>query len=84
MQVRLREMLLTLPVFVGVMLAGFLGMVDGMDMMTMGDMRVMPGALMIPGVVMVGGCPMVAGGVFMMFGGFAMMLSALVGHRNLR
>jgi len=39
-----------------------------MDVMTMGDLRLMTGALMIPGVVM--------------FGGFAMMLSALVGHKT--
>lgn len=83
-QIRLREILLTLPVLVGVLLACFLGMVDRMDVMSMGDMRVMTGALMISGIVMFGGRSVVAGGVFVMFGGFAMMVSALVGHKNLR
>jgi len=69
-------------VLVGVLLTCFLGMVDRMDVMPMGDMRVMTGALVIPGIVMFGGCSMVAGGVFVMFGGFAMMLSDLVGHKT--
>ena len=73
-----------MTVFVGVVLTCFLGMVDRMDVMPMCDMRVMTGALMIPRIVMFGGCSMVAGGMLVMLRGFAMMLSALVGHKNLR
>jgi len=62
-------MLLRLSVFVGVVLTCFLGMVDRVDVVPLGDMRVMAGALMIPSVVMFGGCSMVAGAVFVMLRG---------------
>ena len=70
--------------FVGVVLTCFLGMIYRVNVMPLGDMRMMAGAFMIPALVMFGGRSMVAGGMVVMLRGFTMVLSALIGHKNLR
>jgi hypothetical protein len=71
---------LVLTVLVGVMLAGFLGMLNRVDVMPVRDMRMVAGALMVTGFVVIGCCSMVASGVFVMLRGLAMMLGAVCGH----
>ena len=65
---------------VGVVLAGFLGMMNRMDRMPMRDMGMMPCALVIPRFVVVGCHSMMASRVFVVLGGLAMMLGGFFGH----
>jgi len=69
-----------LTVFVGVVLAGFLGMVNRVDVMPVRDVRMVASALMIAGFVLFCGCSMVVSRVFVMLRGLAMMLGGLSGH----
>ena len=69
-----------MTVFVSVVLAGFFGMKNSVDMVAVGDVRVMARALMIPRFVAFGGCSMMLGSVFVVLGSFAMMLGGLHGH----
>jgi hypothetical protein len=69
-----------LTVIVGVMLARFFGVVDGVDVMAACDVRVMAGLLMIPTLVVFGCCAVMASSVFVMLRGLAMMVGGLSGH----
>jgi len=74
--------LLLLAVLVGVMLAGFLGMVDRMGLMPLRDVRMMPSALVVPSFVVVGCCSVMASSVIVVFRSLAMMLGAFFGHEK--
>ena len=65
---------------VGVVFACFLGVMDGVVQVALGDLRVMAGLFVVAGVVMVGGLTVMAGGVVMVFRSFAVMFGALRGH----
>jgi len=67
-------------VFVRVVLACLLRMMDGLVQMALRDVAMMAGLFVLTGFVVFGGCPMVAGGLFMMLSSFAMMFGALGGH----
>jgi hypothetical protein len=68
-------------VLYGVELAGFLGMMGGVQMMSMGDMRMMPRLFVLPRLVLFGGLPMMAGGMFVMLRGFVVMFcSRMASH----
>jgi hypothetical protein len=67
-------------VLVGVMLAGFVGMVSGVDRVSMGDVGVVPGLLVIARLMVFGRFAMMRGGVFMMFGGLQMMFRSVMSH----
>jgi hypothetical protein len=69
---------LVLAVIVGVMLAGFFGVMLGVNMMALRDVRVVPGGFMIAALVMIGRRLMVLGGMFVMLSGFAMMLDSFL------
>jgi hypothetical protein len=76
---------LLVTVFVGVMLAGFFGVMDRMDEMTLRNVRVMAGFVVISGVMVVGGRSMMASSVIVVLRGLAMVLGAFFGHlKNLR
>ena len=67
-------------VLVGVMLAGFFGVVDRMDEMTLRDVRVMAGFVVISSFVVVGGRSMMASSVIVVLRGLAMVLGAFFRH----
>lgn len=67
-----------MAVLVGVMLAGLLGVMFGVDLMALRHVRVMPGFLVVAAFVMVGRRLMVLGGMLVMFSGFAMMLDSVL------
>ena len=76
---------------VGVVLTGFFGVVDRMDVVPLRNVRMVPSLLMIPSFMVVGCSSMMTSGVIVVFRGFAMMLSGFFGHgkppmqyRNLR
>jgi hypothetical protein len=69
-----------LAVIVGVMLAGFFGVMHRVDLMPARDVRVMAGLVMIPTFMMVGCCAVMASGVFVVLRGLAMMLGGFSGH----
>jgi hypothetical protein len=71
--------ILHLDVLVGVMLTGFFGVVDRMDVMPLRNVRMVPSLLMIPSFMVVGCRSMMTSGVIMVFRGFAMMLSGFFG-----
>ncbi len=61
----------------GVVLAGLLGVVDGMKMVAVRDMGVVPGLFVIRAAVMFRGLTMVLGGGFVVFGGLLVMVGEL-------
>jgi hypothetical protein len=65
-----------LPVLVGVMLAGLLGMMNRMHVMTMRNMGVVAGLRVVPRLVMIRRRAMVLRGMFVVLGCFAMMLDS--------
>lgn len=65
---------------VGVVLAGFFGVMRCVVVMTGCHVRVMRGLLMVPGGVMFGGCAMMARRMFVVLCGFQMMLSGFFRH----
>lgn len=67
-------------VLVGVMLAGFVGMVAGVQCMSVGDVGVVPGLLVIARLVVLGRFAMMRGGVFVMFSGLQMMFRSVMSH----
>jgi hypothetical protein len=69
-----------LPVVLGVMLAGFFGVMLGVVVVPLRDVRMVAGLFMIAGAVMLGGGAMMFGGVLVMLGGFQMMLRGVFGH----
>jgi hypothetical protein len=70
----------------GVVLAGFFGVMVGMVEMTLGDVGVMPGLLVIAPFMVLGRGQMVLLGVFMMLRRLSMVLDGFFGHgiRSLR
>lgn len=71
---------LHLDVLVGVMLTGFFGVVDRMDVMPLRNVRMVPSLLMIPSFMVVGCSSMMTSGVFVVLSSFAMVLSGFFGH----
>jgi hypothetical protein len=63
-------------------LAGFLGVMCRVQVMTMGDMGVMGGGFGVAALVMVGGMLMMLGGLRMEFRGLAMVLDDMLGMRH--
>jgi hypothetical protein len=58
----------------GVVLAGFVGMVRGVQVMAMRDMRVVPGLFVLGGAMMFGGLTVMLGGGLVVFGRLVVML----------
>ncbi len=69
--------------FVGVVLAGFFGMLSGVDSVAMRNMRVMTSRFMVAFLVVRGGSLVVLGRFLMMLGGFLMVFRTLMWHANL-
>jgi hypothetical protein len=69
-----------LAVIGGVMLAGFFGVMNRIDVMAVCDVRVMAGFLMIAGSMMLGCRPMVLGGFFVVLCGFHMVIRSRFRH----
>jgi hypothetical protein len=69
-----------LAVIGGVMLAGFFGVMNRIDVMAVGDVCVMAGFLMIAGSVMLGCRTMVLGGFFVVLCGFHMVIRSRFRH----
>jgi hypothetical protein len=65
-------------VLVGVVLACLLGVLGGVQGVTVGHVRVMGGLLMITAYVVTGRFAVMLGGVFVVFGGLRVMLGAFV------
>jgi hypothetical protein len=61
-------------VVVGVVLAGFFGVMDCVQMMAVGHVSVVSGLFVIVGFVVLGSREMVLRGVTMVLGGFAVMI----------
>jgi len=74
---RLRRVL---AVLVRVVLAGFLRVMYGVDMVAMGHVGMVTGCFVVPGFMMLGSGAMMLGGVLVMFGGFFMVFRALFRH----
>jgi hypothetical protein len=69
-----------MAVIVRVMLAGFLGVMLGVDVMPLRHMRVMTGQMMVATFVMIGRCFVMLGGMFVMLCSFAVMFRRLFRH----
>ena len=69
-----------MSVVVGVVLAGFCGVVGGVVLMTLRDVRVVAGRLMAARFMVLGGGEMVLGRAFVMRRGFAVMVCSFLGH----
>jgi hypothetical protein len=67
-----------MAVIARVMLAGFFGVVLGVDLMALCHLRVMTGRLVVATLVVVGRRPMVPGGMLVMLSGFAVMFRGLL------
>jgi hypothetical protein len=65
---------------VGVVFAGFLRMMHRVDMMAVGHMSVVTGFVVVPRFMVLGCGEMMLRGVFVMFGCFLVMFSALFRH----
>jgi hypothetical protein len=65
---------LLVTVIVGVVLAGFFGVMDCVQMMAVGHVSVVPGLLVIVGFVVLGSLEMVLRGVTVVLGSFAVMI----------
>jgi hypothetical protein len=61
-------------VFAGVVLAGFFGVMLGVEMVAVRKMRVMASFFVLCGAVMLGGLAMMLGGGLVVFGGLLVML----------
>jgi hypothetical protein len=59
---------------VGVVFAGFFGVMDCVDVMALRDVRMVAGFMMVAGAVMLGCGAMVFGGLFVVFGGFHVVI----------
>ena len=62
-----------MAVIVGVMLAGFFGVILGVDVMPMGHVRLMTRHLVVAALMMFGGRFVMLSGMFVMFSSFAVM-----------
>jgi hypothetical protein len=69
-----------LGVVLGVVLAGFLGVMRGMVEMTLSDVGVMPGFHVIAPFMVLGCGQVVFRGVFMVFRRLSMVLDGFLGH----
>jgi len=67
-------------VIVCVVLAGFFGMMSGVNQMAMRHVGVMTGLLGIAGFMMFRGASVVGSGVLVMLGGFTMVFCGLLRH----
>ena len=63
---------------VGVVLAGFFGMVNCVDVVALRDVSVVPGFMVIAGAVMLGCGAMVLGGFFVVLCGFQMVIRSVL------
>ena len=75
------QALLVMPVIVGVMLARFRSVVHRVVVMAVRNVRVMSGFLVVGLGVMLGCGAMMLRGVFVMFGGFQVMIGDFFGHK---
>jgi len=66
---------------VGVMLGGFTGVMRRMQSMAMGDVRMVGGFFVVPLLVVMGSFAVVCGCMFVVFGGFSMVIGSFVLHR---
>jgi hypothetical protein len=66
-----------MAMLVGVMLAGFFGVVFGVDMVTLRHVSVVTGLMVVARLVMLGRSFMMRCGVFVMFCGFAVVFRGL-------
>ena len=64
-------------VLVGVVLAGFFGVMNSVHLMTVGHVGVVSGFFVIAGLVVLGSSAMMLRGVIMMLGGFVVMVRNL-------
>jgi hypothetical protein len=71
------HVLLLVTVLIAVMLAGFFGMMDCMQVMAVGHVAMVPGLFVIAGFVVLGSRQMVLRGVAVVLGGFAVMIRNL-------
>jgi hypothetical protein len=69
---------LVVAVIVGVMLAGFFGVMLGVNLMALRHVRVMTGRMMVATLVMIGRRLVVLRGMFVMLSSFAMMVDSLL------
>jgi hypothetical protein len=67
-------------VLVGVVLAGFFGVMRGMDVMPVRDVGVMPSLLVISRFMLLGGGFVVLRRVFVMLRSLAVMIYGFLGH----
>jgi hypothetical protein len=67
-------------VLIGVVFAGFFGMMGSVDGMSVGDVGVVPGLLVIARFVVFGRFPVMCGRLFMMMRGLMMMFRSLMSH----
>jgi hypothetical protein len=67
-----------MAVIVGVMLAGFFGVLLGVNLMALRHVRVMTGRMMVATLVMIGRRLVVLRGMFVMLSSFAMMVDSLL------
>lgn len=74
------DLALLVTVLVAVMFAGFFGVVDCVQVMTVGHVCVVPGLFVIAGFLLLGGSEMVFRGVAVVFGCFAVMIRNLFRH----
>jgi hypothetical protein len=65
-------------VIVGVMLAGFFGVMLGMDLVAVRHVRVMTSQMVLAAFVLLGSRPVMLRGMFVMFSGFAVMFRSLL------
>ena len=63
------------------MLGRLLGVLDGMEVVAMGEVRMMGGRFVIAVQVVLGGFPVMARSVFVMFRCLAVVMSCWLGHR---
>jgi hypothetical protein len=63
-----------------VVLAGFFGMMSGMDRMAVGNMGVVAGGVVVAGFVVIGGALVMGGCVFVVLSGLAMMFRGFLRH----
>ena len=69
---------------VGVMFARLFGMMDGLNVVPMGDVCMVTGCFMVGRVVVFGCQAMMLGSMFVMLSGLAMMICGLLGHEWLK
>ncbi len=64
------------------MLAGFFGVVSGVNKVAMRHVGVVAGRDGVAGFVVLGGVPVMPGGVLVVFGGFTVVLCGFFRHRS--